>query len=73
MMTVDKSATTIVRIVKPAIILHLSRTPASHLVNVRWSLAMACSAGCTLAYCLRAIAMATKLAASCAIVPSVAR
>lgn len=72
-MKLAATATRIDRTVIPAMSLHLSRTPASHLVNVRWSLASACSADCTEVYRLRAIAIATKLVASCAIVASVAR
>ena len=52
---------------------HRSKMPATHLAKVRWSLAASCSAMRTPRYLFSAIAIATKLAASCAIVPRVAR
>lgn len=68
----EATAARIATTVTAAISLQRSRTPASHLVNVRWSLANDCSAVGIQLYLRRAIAIATKLAATCAIDPIVA-
>ena len=68
----EMTAARMERTVIVATILQRIRTPASHLVKVRWSLANDWSALCIRSYRRSAIAMATKLAATCAMDPIVA-
>ena len=73
-MNVDASASSIANTPIHAIIRHRAMTPANHVENVRYSFGgVPATAGNLPLYRLSAIAIATKLVASCAIVPSVAR